>query len=117
MRKKNPTPFYIDTARAHLVVSTVSLEFSVPENQILSHKKGTSDISFGRQIAMYLMHCIFGSTKTRIGEVFGRHFSTVSHACNVIEEQRDDPVLDSKLISMENRLRQMTHAQLLGLNT
>ncbi len=116
MRKKNPTPFYIDTARAHLVVSTVSLEFSVPENQILSHKKGTSDISFGRQIAMYLMHCIFGSTKTRIGEVFGRHFSTVSHACNVIEEQRDDPVLDSKLIAMENRLRQMTNAKLLGLN-
>lgn len=55
---------------------------------------------------MYLMHCIFGTTKTRIAEVFGRHFSTVSHACKVIEDQRDDPVLDQKLIGLENKLNQ-----------
>jgi len=36
--------------------------------------------------------------------VFGRHFSTVSHACKVIEERRDDPVLDRKLIGLENQL-------------
>ena len=112
MRPKNKTPIYIDTARAHLIVSTVSLEFAVPEAGILSHLKGSSEISYSRQIAMYLMHCIFGTTKTRIAEVFGRHFSTVSHACKVIEENRDDPVFDSKLISLENRLRHVSGAQI-----
>lgn len=111
MRPKNTTPIYIDTARAHLIVSSVSLEFSVPEKSILSDQKGTSEVSYSRQIAMYLMHCIFGITKSRIGEVFGRHFSTVSHACKVIEEQRDDPVLDDKLINLENRLRYITANQ------
>ena len=108
MRQKNQTPIYIDLARAHLIVSTVSLEFAVPESGILSHLKGTSEVSYSRQIAMYLMHCIFGTSKTRIAEIFGRHFSTVSHACKVIEEDRDDPVFDDKLISLENRLRHVS---------
>ncbi len=112
MRPKNPTPIYIDMARAHLIVSTVSLEFAVPEAGILSRLKGTSETSYSRQIAMYLMHCIFGTSKTRIAEVFGRHFSTVSHACKVIEESRDDPVLDGKLISLENRLRHVSDVQM-----
>jgi len=77
----------------------------VPEAGILGKLKGKSEISYGRQIAMYLMHCIFGTPKTRIGDVFGRHFSTVSHACRLIEEHRDDSVLDRKLIGLENRLR------------
>lgn len=108
MRPKNRTPVHIDTARAHLIVSTVSLEFMVPESAIMSDKKGTSEISYSRQIAMYLMHCIFGTTKSRIAEVFGRHFSTVAHACKVIEDHRDDPVFDGKLITLENRLRLMS---------
>jgi len=106
MRPKNPTPIYVDTARAQLIVSAVAHEFSLPEAGILGHLKGKSEISYGRQIAMYLMHCIFGTTKTRIAQVFGRHFSTVSHACKVIEDQRDDPVLDQKLIGLENKLNQ-----------
>ena len=113
MRPKNKTPILVDTARAHLIVSAVAAEFSVPEAGILGQRKGKSEISYGRQIAMYLMHCIFGTTKSRIAEVFGRHFSTVSHACNVIEERRDDPVLDRKLIGLENRLRYMTSAEAL----
>ena len=104
MRPKNKTPLYVDMARARLIVAEVSAEFSVPEAGIFGAQKGKSEISYGRQIAMYLMHCILGTTKSRIAQVFGRHFSTVSHACKLIEEHRDDPVLDQKLIGLENRL-------------
>jgi len=104
MRPQNKTPIYVDTARARLIVAAVASEFSVSETDILGALKRKSEISYGRQVAMYLMHCIFGTTKTRIADVFGRHFSTVSHACKVIEERRDDPVLDRKLIGLENQL-------------
>ena len=110
MRPKNKTPIYVDAARARLIVAAVSTEFSVPEAGIFGQLKGKSDVSYGRQIAMYLMHCIFGTTKSRIAEVFGLHFSTVCHACNVIEDHREDPVLDQKLIGLENRLSRL-HAE------
>jgi len=113
MRPKNKTPIYIDIARARLIVSAVAAEFAVPEAAILGERKGKSEISYGRQIAMYLMHCILGTTKSRIAEVFGRHFSTVSHACKLIEEHRDDPVLDQKLIGLENRLRSISASEVL----
>jgi len=39
--------------------------------------------------------------------VFERHYTTVSHACNLIEEHREDPVLDEKLLELENFLCQV----------
>jgi len=109
MRPKNKTPLFVDAARARLIASIIALEFSVPEAGIICARKGTSEHSYTRHIAMYMMYCVFGTTKTRIAEVFGRHFSTVSHACRVIEAQRDDPVFDGKLIDLENRLNQLSN--------
>ena len=105
MRPKNIVPYFIDSARARLVISAVAIEFAIPETSIMSLSKGRSEASYARQVAMYLMFCIYGVTKSRIAEIFSRHFSTVSHACEVIEEQRDDPVLDAKIIVLENFLR------------
>ncbi len=107
MRPKNTTPLFVDAARARLVVAAVAIEFCVPEADINARLKGPSEVSYARQVSMYLMCCIFGSTKSRVAEIFGRHFSTVSHACAVIEDQRDDPVLDEKLLTLENFLEQM----------
>lgn len=106
MRTKNKIPMGLDRARARLVVSAVAMEFSVPEFVLTSRLKGTSQVSYARQIAMYLMRCVYGSTKQRIADVFERHYTTVSHACRLIEEQREDPVLDAKLLNLENFLCQ-----------
>ena len=109
MRPENKIPIGLDRARARLVVSAVAMEFSVPEFVLTSSRKGTNQVSYARQIAMYLMRCVYGSTKQRIAEVFERHYTTVSHACRLIEEQREDPVLDTKLINLENFLCQAPH--------
>jgi len=50
---------------------------------------------------MYLMNVIFGVSLTRIGRVFNRDRSTASHACNVIEDYREDPLLDKKIARLE----------------
>jgi len=60
------------------------------------------------------MRCVYGSTKQRIAEVFERHYTTVSHACRLVEQQRDDPVFDAKLLKLENFLCQ---APLLSIET
>jgi len=106
MRPKNKTPFEIDKARARMIVSAVAMEFSVPDFVLNSPLKGSSEVSYARQVAMYLMYCVFGSTKQRIAEVFERHYTTVSHACRQIEEGRDDPIFDEKLLNLENFLCQ-----------
>jgi len=106
MRPKNKTPLVMDKARARLVVSAVAMEFVVPTFVLSSRLKGTSEVSYARQVAMYLMRCVYGLTKQRIAEVFERHYTTVSHACRLIEEQRDDPVFDAKLLKLENFLCQ-----------
>ncbi len=111
MRPKNSTPYFIDAARARLIIAAVAIEFGVPEAEIIAPLKGPSAVSYARQVSMYLMCCTFNATKSRVAEIFGRHFSTVSHACTVIEDQRDDPVLDGKLLILENFLNQMPDVQ------
>jgi len=106
MRQKNNNSLVMDKMCARLVVSAVAIEFAVPSFVLSSKLKGTSEVSYARQIAMYLMRCVYGLTKQRIAELFERHYTTVSHACRLIEEQRDDSIFDAKLLRLENFLRQ-----------
>ena len=93
-----------DQTYAYLVIATVSLEFGIPHTDIYSAKKGTSQISFARQVSMYLLNIVFGINASRVGRVFRRDRSTASYACNMIEDQREDPILDEKLNRLENFL-------------
>ncbi|MEP6342503.1 MAG: helix-turn-helix domain-containing protein [Maricaulaceae bacterium] len=86
-----------DPQRAQLIVAAVTLEFGTPYMDVRSKTRGGSDICFARQISMYLMNVIYGVSLTRIGRAFNRDRSTASHACNVIEDYREDPLLDQKI--------------------
>lgn len=93
-----------DMALAKLVMAAVSLEFGILGVEIHSPTKGSSRASFARQICMYLTHIVFEINFSRVGRVFGRDRSTVSHACRVVEEYRDDPLIDEKLDKLEDFL-------------
>lgn len=54
-----------------------------------------------RQIAMYVCHVVLGLTMRDIGRAFGRDRTTVSHACGVVEDRRDDPAFDDFISSLE----------------
>lgn len=99
-----------DRARARLVVAAVAIEFGVQEIAVVSKTKGTADVAFARQVAMYMVHCIYGVNRSRIAAIFHRDRSTVTHACRLIEDAREDRVLDDKLIKLENFLRQAPDA-------
>jgi hypothetical protein len=54
-----------------------------------------------RQISMYVCHVVLQVSLTDIGYAFGRDRTTVSHACNVVEDRRDDPAFDDFIASVE----------------
>jgi len=90
-----------DVQRAQLIIAAVTLEFGTPHLDIDSKNRGGNDVCFARQMSMYLMNVIYGISLTRIGRVFNRDRSTASHACNVIEDYREDPLIDQKIVRLE----------------
>lgn len=90
-----------DLARARLVMAAVALEFGVPDIEVYSQTKGTSRSSFARQIAMYLTHIVYEINLARVARTFNRDRSTAGHACKVVEEARDDDLIDEKLLKLE----------------
>jgi hypothetical protein len=50
---------------------------------------------------MYLLHVDYALSCETIGRMFGRDRTTVSHACRVIEDSRDDIWLDCRLAALE----------------
>lgn len=93
-----------DFARAQLVMAAVALEFGIPDVEVYSRTKGNSRSSFARQIAMYLTHIVYEINLSRVARTFSRDRSTASHACKVVEESRDDPIIDEKIQRLEDFL-------------
>lgn len=61
-------------------------------------------VALARQTAMYLSHVAFGLTFTETGRLFDRDRTTVSHACAIVEDLRDDPAMDRALSILEAAL-------------
>jgi len=96
----------IQSHQTKLAIAAVSLEFGVTELDLKSPKSQSRHIRFVRQVAMYLVHVVYELNHTHIARLFAKDRSTVSHACKVVEDSRDDGVFDLKLIRLENFLRQ-----------
>ena len=74
----------------HRIQKIVSEYFQISVEDIRS-KKRSSNISFPRQIAMYLCREVANMSYPKIGEDFGnRDHSTVMHACKKIEKEVKD---------------------------
>jgi len=54
-----------------------------------------------RQVAMYVCHVVLRLSLSQIGAAFGRDRTTVSHACNVVEDRRDDAAFDAFVSAIE----------------
>ncbi|WDR06424.1 helix-turn-helix domain-containing protein [Devosia rhodophyticola] len=57
-----------------------------------------------RQLAMYLIHVSLGRSLTEVGRVFGRDRTTVSYACALIEDGRDDARFDAAVDQLERQI-------------
>jgi len=83
----------------HCVVSVLR----IPALALRSRGRA-APISLARQMAMYLAHVAFRLSFTQVGQLFGRDRTTVAHACGVIEDLRDDQIIDRALTVLTTAL-------------
>jgi len=79
----------------------VALVFSVDPSELGAATRRSPRAAFARQVAMYLSHVVCGLSMTEVGSLFSRDRTTVAHACEVVEDRRDDPELDECVERLE----------------
>lgn len=97
-------------AAAQLCLKTVALALCVPLKQLISSSRCKADIALACQIAMYLAHTQFSMAMTEVGLAFKRDRTTVSHACRLVEDKRDDDTFDLTLSQLEALLGEAVNA-------
>src|SRR4051812_19398452 len=87
--------------RCHWVSFCVARDFGLQLSDLFAPTRGAPRVAFARQIAMYLAHTAFALSFAAISRVFDRDPTTVSHACQVVEDGREDIWLDCRLETLE----------------
>jgi Bacterial dnaA protein helix-turn-helix len=85
----------------HWVAFCVARDFGLGMPALFAPTRGGPRTAFARQVAMYLAHTGFELSFETISRVFDRDRTTVSHACHVVEDGRDDIWLDCRLEALE----------------
>lgn len=91
-------------ARCAQVVRIVSAHRGIPRRLLMSPTRSRSKIAAARQLAMYLCHVLLELNMTEVGRYFGRDRTTVSHACVLIEDAREDVAVDAEIQALEDRI-------------
>ena len=87
-----------------LVEHSVTYVFDVKELDLQDSSRGPAVVALARQTAMYLTHIGVGMTMTDFGTLFERDRTTVSHACALIEDRRDNDDFDRALELLERAI-------------
>jgi len=90
-----------ETHQINLITSLVGSIFRIPIDVFFDEQRGTAHQAFARQIAMYLLHICCSKNFSDVGLAFGRDRTTVSYACQLIEDKREEEGLDRSLELIE----------------
>lgn len=93
-----------DLARAQFVTHLVALAMDAPGGAAMTGGRGYR-VDRARQVAMYLTHVGFHMPLSRVAQAFGRDRATAGHACNRVEDWREDPAFDALLLRLEACVR------------
>lgn len=78
--------------------------FELPHTTLRAGQRGRAPTAFARQVAIYLAHVHLGRTITAAARQFGRDRTTASHAVRVVEDRREDPDVDRRILAVEKAL-------------
>jgi len=70
-------------------------------DRVLTRRDRRRAACHARQISMYVCHVALRVPQADVAFAFGRDRSTVGHACQVVEDRRDDPVFDNFVAAVE----------------
>jgi hypothetical protein len=85
------------------VLALVSQEQHVSVVLLKHASRCRANAARARQLAMYLCHVMLGVSLTDIGAVFQRDRTTVSYACGLIEDLREDPAARPTCADVQRR--------------
>jgi chromosomal replication initiation ATPase DnaA len=94
-----------DDAAVGLSAGAAGYALGAPVEDIVGEGRGSADVAFARQVAMYLCHVVFEWSLARVAQAFGRDRSTVAHTCHTIEDRRDDDAFDDWIGALEQSVR------------
>lgn len=100
---------FYKTSLKTLTQESIICAFEINHNAFSAPSRGKAQVAYARQIAMYLMHICFGLTFSEVGHLFARDRTTVAHACQRIEDCRDDHRVDLALDALEQALLSFAH--------
>jgi len=87
-----------------LVTACVISVFRVSHEEIFRPTRGPARIALARQVAMYLHHVVLRQSLSSVAHSFARDRTTVSHACQTVEDRRDDAAFDALILSLERAI-------------
>ena len=93
------------------VIALIARRKHVPIRLLTHPSRCRADAARARQLAMYLSHVILGCSLTEVGNAFGRDRTTVSYACGVIEDLRDDRLFDEEVALLERHPEAQRHGE------
>lgn len=98
-----------------LCEKTVALAFGIPIASFHQRNRSSAEVALARQVAMYLAHTTFSLLLTEIGLHFRRDRTTVSYACAMVEDKRDEAEFDFLLMQLESLLIEARNAMAISL--
>lgn len=87
---------------ATFVNQMVASAFELPSERLLRYERGNAKATRARQIAIYLMHTGLSFSFAKISRIYNKDRTTIGYACRVIEDLRDTPAFDDRLVELEN---------------
>jgi chromosomal replication initiation ATPase DnaA len=84
-----------------LLQAATAAAFGVPVAALRARSRRSAEVAFARQSAMYVAHVMLGLSYSAIGALFRRDRTTAAHACQTVEDRRDDPAIDALLQRLE----------------
>jgi hypothetical protein len=94
-----------------IVETVVASVLGISPPRLKGRGPQTAEAVLARQIAMYLLHVAFRLPMIAVGEAFRRDRTTVTHACHMIEDGRDDPRFDQLIDELECAATAMRRAR------
>lgn len=87
------------------VIDLAGALFNLSGKELRQPGRSQLGVSRVRQIAMYVCHVTLSLSMKEIGRGFNRDRTTVLHACQVVEDMRDDPDFDEVVATTERVIK------------
>lgn len=91
-----------DDATIRALAALAAPIFGTTQTDILSPQRRNEAASRARQAIYYACNIALGWQDRRIARAFGRRHSTIQHGLRVIEDRRDTPAFDARILTLEH---------------